>query len=117
MSHGAAAPHEAARCARTRAYYRDALGVEAEARRARDIDALPRVEWKGKPLRTLRCHGTSGKGPHDCNVPESMLWALIGLVPFYCVYHRDDAMTGSGTPAAMEPALATRRSGAQKKPL
>lgn len=109
MSHGAMAPHEVARCARTRGYYRDALGVEAEARRAAEIDALPRAEWKGRQLRTIRCHGTSGKGPHDCNVPESMLWALIGMVPFYCVYHRDDAMVGSGTDR-QEQAATTRRS-------
>lgn len=113
MSHGATAPHEAARCERTRAYYRDALGVEAEARRAAEINALPCAEWKGRQLRTIRCHGTSGKGPHDCNVPESMLWALIGLTPFYCVYHRDDAMVGSGTDSS-EVKRAADRAGAQR---
>ena len=85
------APHEVARCERTRGFYRDARGVDAETRRAAEIDALPRAEWKGRALRTIRCHGTSGKGPHDCNVPESMLWALISLSSFYCVYHHNDA--------------------------
>jgi hypothetical protein len=115
MSHGAHAPHEQARCERTRAYYRDALGVESENLRAAEIAALPRAEWKGRQLRTIRCCGTSGKGPHDCNVPESMLWALIGLRPFYCVYHRDDAfesVLGSAPVVAGEASASPRRSAA-----
>ena len=91
MSHGVSAQHSDARLDRTKAAYIDARGFWAALDRQNEINALPRVEWKGKTLRTIRCHGTSGKGPHDCNVPESMLWALIALSPFYCVYHRNDA--------------------------
>lgn len=61
---------------------------EAEAaRRQAEIDALPRVEWKGKTLRTLRCHGETGRGPHDVNLPEQHLWALIDFRMFRCPYH------------------------------
>jgi len=91
VSHGASAPHAQVRTARNRAHYLEALGPVAEAVRAAEITALPAVVWKGRPLRTLRCCGTSGRGPHDCNVPEAMLWALIGLSQFYCVYHAGDA--------------------------
>jgi hypothetical protein len=64
------------------------LRGEADAAvRASEIAALPVVEWKGRTLHTLRCHGTTGKGPHDTNVPESLLWSLIGLRGFCCVYH------------------------------
>lgn len=51
------------------------------------IDALPEVEWKGKLLRTIRCHGTTGRGPHDVNVPESLLWALLDPARYVCAFH------------------------------
>lgn len=93
MSHGAHAPHEVARTARTRAMFREWKGADAEAARAAEIAALPAVEWKGRPLRTLQCHGTSGKGPHTANVPESMLWALLTLTEWCCVYHHGDQLS------------------------
>ena len=65
-------------------------GMLAALDRQSEIEALPAVEWKGKPLRTLRCHGTSGKGPHDCNVPEGLLWSLIDLRAFRCPYHANN---------------------------
>ena len=115
MSHGATAPHEAARCQRTREQFREVRGVADEQQRATEITALPTVVWKGRTLKTLRCWGISGKGPHDCNVPESMLWALIGLQPFYCVYHAADAFSRDRLPRtslgdALEPAKATTAS-------
>ena len=64
--------------------------VEAE-RRAQQIAALPQVQWKGRTLYTLRCRGTSGKGPHDVNLPLAHVWHLIDLGHFYCVYHAGDA--------------------------
>lgn len=67
--------------------FQDYLGLVADSERAREIAALPTVQWKGKTLKTLRCHGITGKGPHDCNVPEALLWALISLRDFRCVYH------------------------------
>jgi hypothetical protein len=67
------------------------LGPARTAARQREIDALPTVPWKGRTLYTLRCHGTSGKGPHDVNVPLAMLWHLINLRRFFCVYHAADA--------------------------
>src|SRR5688500_1114108 len=72
---------------------------ESEAvERQREIDALPVAEWKGKQLRTLRCNGTTGKGPHNTNVPESLLWALIDLRRWFCPYHSprfDEAQDGA----------------------
>jgi hypothetical protein len=46
------------------------------------------VTWKGRRLRTIRCQGDFGKGPHDVNVPEALLWCLISLARFLCPYHR-----------------------------
>lgn len=57
-------------------------------RRAAAIAALPAVEWKGRTLRTVRCRGDFGRGPHDVNVPESTLWTLIHIEAFLCPYHR-----------------------------
>lgn len=84
---GARAPHAEARKARARAAFVEFRGEDAALRRQAEIDALPLVQWKGRQLRTIRCHGTTGKGPHDVNVPESLLWSLISLDGFCCVYH------------------------------
>lgn len=67
------------------------LGPVRTTRRQTEIEALPTVLWKGRMLYTLRCCGTSGKGPHDVHVPLAMVWSLIRLDPFYCVYHVGDA--------------------------
>lgn len=56
-------------------------------RRLTEIRALPQVEWKGRKLRTIRCQGEFGKGPHDVNVPESLLWTLRHFEAFRCPYH------------------------------
>lgn len=71
----------------TRAQFVLAFGTEAFSRRRDDIAQLPVVEWRGRTLYTLRCHGDYGQGPHDLNVPESLLWNLIGLTHYRCVYH------------------------------
>lgn len=84
---GARAPHEVRRMATAREAFVEFRGAADAERRAREIAALPAVTWKGRTLRTIRCHGTTGKGPHDVNVPESLLWSLIGLDDFCCVYH------------------------------
>ena len=75
---------------RARSAFIEVRGLEAVAQRQAEIDALPTVEWKGKTLRTLRCNGTSGKGPHDTNVPEDLLWALIDFRIYRCPYHCND---------------------------
>lgn len=79
--------HAAARLTRARAVFREWYGAVAEADRAAQISALPVVEWKGQALKTLRCHGSAGKGPHDVNVQEAMLWQLIELRRWRCPYH------------------------------
>ena len=83
-SHGVGRPfdHDKARAA-----FESARTEADVVRRASDIEALPLVEWKGRTLRTLRCHGTTGKGPHDINVPEGMLWALLSLNEYVCAFH------------------------------
>ena len=63
-------------------------GCDRESGRAAEIAALPVVEWKGRRLHTLRCHGETGRGPHDVNVPESLLWSLISLRRYRCPYHQ-----------------------------
>lgn len=69
------------------AWCREMLGPERGQQREDDIAALPTVEWKGRLLKTIRCHGTNGRGPHDLNVPEAALWSLISLEDFHCVFH------------------------------
>ena len=65
----------------------EARGSAASVRRAAEITALPLVAWKGRDLRTLRCHATFGNGPHDVNVPEALLWAVIDLRAWRCPHH------------------------------
>ena len=73
------------------AFAREFLGPERTAIREAEIAALPTVQWKGRTLYTLRCNGTSGRGPHDVNVPLAHVWHLINLRRFFCVYHAGDA--------------------------
>ncbi len=70
---------------------REMLGPERAAIRESQIAALPTVIWKGRELKTLRCCGTSGKGPHEVNLPLIVLWSLLELRRFFCVYHAGDA--------------------------
>jgi len=82
--------HEEARTRSARALFASLRSpVEVEAREA-FIAGLPLVYWKGKPLRTLRCNGTTGRGPHDRQVPESLLWSLIDPRRYHCPYHPID---------------------------
>lgn len=73
------------------AFAKEMLGPERAAIRQAQIDALPQVVWKGRTLYTLRCIGTSGKGPHDVNVPLAHCWHLLRLDRMYCPYHAGDA--------------------------
>ena len=84
------AAHDARRAARARNAFVKVRGLAATQVREAEIARLPRVDWKGRPHYTLRCHGMSGKGPHDVNVPEALCWALIDLRAFRCPYHKDD---------------------------
>jgi hypothetical protein len=70
-----------------RAWFVETYGASDAARRAQEIAARPSVVWKGRTLRTIRCHGDYGKGPHDVHLPESVLWNLISLDHYRCVYH------------------------------
>lgn len=79
--------HPVRQCASARDAFREERGADGEATRALEIARLPIVEWKGRTLRTVRCRGLSGKGPHDVNVPEMLLWALISLDAYRCPYH------------------------------
>lgn len=67
------------------------LGPSRAEQRRQAIAALSTVVWKGRTLYTLRCAGTSGKGPHAVNVPIAMCWHLMSLTRFYCPYHAGDA--------------------------
>lgn len=94
-SSGTRSPHQARRLAAARAAFVALRGSSDEAVRASEIAALPVIEWKGRTLRTIRCHGTTGKGPHDTNVPESLLWSLIDLRGFCCVFHPRELQDGA----------------------
>lgn len=91
-SHHATNAHEFRILQDARLQFLEVRGLAEYAARQADVDALPHVVFKGRHLRTLRCHGTRGKGPHDCNVPESLLWALMDLRTFCCVFHHGDQL-------------------------
>lgn len=82
--------HTDASTRRARAAFVAWRGPVDVVRRAEEIASLPVIEWKGKTLYALRCVGTSGKGPHTVNVPESLLWTLIRLDDFLCPFHTND---------------------------
>lgn len=79
--------HPVAQTARAKAAYVAYRGIVAATARGEAISRLPVVEWKGRPLYTICCTGLRGKGPHEVNVPESLLWALIDLEHFLCPFH------------------------------
>jgi hypothetical protein len=81
------ARHEERIVAEMRRLYLGWYGADALARRERELAALPAVEWKGRTLRAIQCHGDYGKGPHVVNLPESVLWNLLGFDRYRCVYH------------------------------
>lgn len=93
-SHHATGLHEQRILRDARAAFLAFRGSASYDRRVAEIAALSDVEFKGRALKVLRCHGVRGKGPHDCNVPESMLWALISLAHFCCVFHHGDQVIG-----------------------
>ena len=80
--------HEDAGLVRIRAQFVEWFGDAEAERRATAIATLPRVEWRGRTLYTIRCLGDFGHGPHDMHVPASLLWSLINVHHFFCPYHR-----------------------------
>lgn len=62
-------------------------GEAGEARRAAEIAELPVVMWKGHELRSVKCNGDYGKGPHLMNLSEAYLWALIDFRAYRCPFH------------------------------
>jgi len=89
-SHGANSPHQQRVLRTARRAFLDFKGAAEYRRRAAEIAALPSIVFKGRALKVLRCHGVRGNGPHDCHVPESLLWALMALTPWCCVFHHGD---------------------------
>lgn len=89
-------PHEPAvvarrelrEASRARAAFVQTHGDGAANHRQWQIDQLPKIIRKGRQLYTLRCRADFGKGPHDVNVPEHVLWALIDFRAFRCPFHR-----------------------------
>ena len=76
---------------RARSTARLMMGRDWFARRAAEVAALPERQWKGRTLRTIRCCGVSGRGPHDVHAPLALLWQLISLTDYLCPYHTGDA--------------------------
>jgi hypothetical protein len=72
----------------TQAIFREERGLSDYLAREQQIAQLPVVLWRGQVLRTVRCQGDFGRGPHDYHVPESLLWSLIDIRAFRCAYHR-----------------------------
>ena len=86
--HGRGADAVIAEC---RAELLELGGPARVVRREEEISALPIVIWNGRMLYTLRCCGSSGRGPHPMNVPLALVWSLIRLAPWFCPYHAGDA--------------------------
>ncbi len=80
--------HEDRSLITTRDAFIEWRGVNAARQRRWEIEALPMVEWRGRTLYSLRCDADFGNGPHVVNVPERVLWSLIDVRHFRCVYHR-----------------------------
>jgi hypothetical protein len=97
-SHQATGQHQPRILRDARAAFLSFRGRADYDRRVAEIAALPDVTFKGKALKVLRCHGVRGKGPHDCNVPETVLWSLMGLNNFCCVFHHGDQLIGASSP-------------------
>ncbi len=95
--------------------FREIRGEDGYGQREAAIQALQATTFKGRDLRVLRCHGVRGKGPHDCNVPESLLWILIDLRNFCCVFHAGDQLIGSVSVSPTKHSVTSGRSAAQKK--
>lgn len=74
--------------ARARAAFVEIRGQADAVVRAQQIAALPTVVWRGHTLYTLRCDGGYGRGPHQLNVREQVLWSLMTLGVFHCPFHR-----------------------------
>lgn len=80
---------------RARAFFIEVRGHAASCARAGQITMRPTKTWKSQPLFRLLCHGTRGKGPHECWVPEALLWSLIDFRAFRCPYHLGDEITAT----------------------
>ena len=95
MKKNVAGLHVARQRLRAMANFRVIRGAEQTRRRKAEIAALPLVMWKGAALRTITCRGTGmfddvprGRGPHQVNVPESLLWSLMQLDRYHCPFHQ-----------------------------
>lgn len=84
--------HPEAQARRAEVTARAAMGRAWWARRRAEIAALPVVVWKGTALRTILCHGTSGRGSHRVNVPAALLWQLVAVEDYFCPYHAADRL-------------------------
>ena len=54
--------------------------ADAEAKRAAEIEVLPKVEWRGRPLVSLTCSVCK----RTRNVPESIPWCVVSIPHFVC---------------------------------
>ena len=74
---------------RMRSAFEAEYGREARQLRERQIAELPAAEWRGQPLRTVACDGDYGRGPHQQNIPEYILWTLLDVKVYRCPFHRN----------------------------
>ena len=68
--------------ARARAAFRQTLGDGAENAREVEIGFLPRIDFKGRHLVTLRCIRCGS----DRNVPRGVAWSLMSLDNYICAW-------------------------------
>ncbi len=73
--------------ARTKAAFLTLRGVAHAAARGVDIAALPSKRWSGQRVYRMTCDADFGKGPHEVWLPARVLWSLIDLQRYRCVFH------------------------------
>ena len=87
MAVAAIAMREARALSRAKANYREAYGLEATTRRAREIAALKSKRWRGRRVYLIWCQGDFGVGIHKHYKPAVALWHLMDLGHYKCPYH------------------------------
>lgn len=61
-------------------HYYTGTAIESPVERAKKIEALPQVNWKGRSLVSITCIQCGGPR----NVPRQIPWCLISLNHFKC---------------------------------
>lgn len=79
--------HQDRRDARAKQAFLALRGPADLAVREAQIQSLPHSVWRGHAVYAITCHGSTGKGPHQVNVPLALLFSLIEIEAYRCPFH------------------------------